>query len=139
MNDQTPLRKLSKLTIGRLLKLSWLLENLATEFKNSKFDMGIWAQVTKCRTAACAVGWAAQHSWFTRRGFHLNTPDINGECAPLFRDERGDDAVTSFFNLSCEEARYLFYTNEDGGFYKAKRPRPATVARVICEFVAARS
>jgi hypothetical protein len=65
-----------------------------------------------CGTAFCAIGHAAQDPWFIERGFILSAPtDYTKECPSFGRGASGWYSVHLFFNLSANDASYLFASN----------------------------
>lgn len=67
-----------------------------------KFDMTQW-----CGKAACAVGHACVDPWFNERGLKLGDgPGI--WPSPKYKGCSGFNATSRFFDISFEEATYLF-------------------------------
>jgi hypothetical protein len=101
---------------NRLLKLADLLEADAKNKKGIKFDLRDWGHTddqwttplsVSCGTTACAVGLAVVSGAFKRSGLY-NRSDLPGEIVPGVGDLEGFEAVESFFNLTEEEAGFLF-------------------------------
>lgn len=103
------------------------------------FDMGRWGYYDSekhgCKTAGCALGWAASDPKFRKKGLTLRSPDIsrgnvpplgdiieaNGQNLPLNisdyhsfepvdtnTDASEYSAAVSFFGLSIYQSKYLF-------------------------------
>src|SRR5882672_10729843 len=87
-----------------LLKLADILEN---EVKDENFNMNDW----KCGTQACAIGHAMTHKWFTDRKFR-NKNNECGNIVPIYKEYNGWDAIEKFFQITGEEAYYLFDDDE---------------------------
>jgi hypothetical protein len=91
-----------KLHRDRLLQVARVLRELP---KGKRVDMGTWKE---CDSVACAIGWAAQHPWFTRRGFRLDEDDDpvnkNGDICSM--------ATMQFFGLSGQEDYRLFWPSQ---------------------------
>lgn len=94
----------TKQTIERLQQVVRVLEELP---KNAMFDLAVFVDETKCGTVACAVGWAAQDTWFKRRGFNLKQ-FTRTSFVPVFRDMEDWDAVETFFGLDDSDSAFLF-------------------------------
>lgn len=75
------------------------------------FDLGVW----NCGTAACAVGHACLDPVFIAQGL---TWDSHYDD-PRYGDESSWYAVETFFDLTGDEATYLFYSDEypDSGLH----------------------
>jgi hypothetical protein len=93
----------------RLTKLAEVLENFTEEKKAlglEEFDISEW----HCGTAACALGTAALHPWFNRRGFRI----ADGMFAiPRFdsgdRTDFGIYAAASFFDITVDQGSSIFF------------------------------
>ena len=97
----------SKQTIERLSQVIRVLEELP---KEKRFNMGYWM---KCGTAGCAIGWAANEPWFTRRGLKLvPNQDWDQHYLPAYRGSEGFCAVGDFFDLDLGGAEELFEGRE---------------------------
>lgn len=95
------------MNIERLQHLIQILENVPAE----KFDLSKW----KCGTTACAIGWACSDPSFNEQGLRMTHFSHLGEhtlYCPILRfgnrKEEGWDAVTQFFDITREQADYLF-------------------------------
>jgi len=119
--------------VERLSKLADVLENLPEERAlmrpppgkrtvPTKFKIDTW---TSCGTTACAIGYAAIHPWFTRRGLKLQR--IGFPTIPVFQGECGGMAIRKFFDLSNRDAFYLFYRD---GFYIRDEGKRAVARRI---------
>ena len=132
----------------RLQRLAELLDNVNPRL----FDMDHWARHVgrdgtdfhdsdkiECRTAACAVGWAASDPWFReqgltlKKGFHSHDHD-GYYWSPAFADFLNAGAVEAFFDLEYDEANHLFIGSE---YNKNEVVTPAIVAARIREFISA--
>lgn len=71
------------------------------------FNISHWVEDT-CGYSACAIGWACQNKWFSDQNFILNKAN-----SPMFMGETRWDAIKIFFNLTFQEACYLF----NGDYY----------------------
>jgi hypothetical protein len=119
-------------------RLSILAAHLRT-VKRKQFDMCFWVSArnttpTDCGSAGCALGHACTIPSLRRAGLKLD------DTVPCFRPHGfyypvyGYDAGKKVFDLSFEEAHYLF--NPDS--YDTNDPQkitPITVARRIEQFV----
>lgn len=106
----------------RLLRLADFLEK---DIPREKFNLDVWCsgEWYECGTTACACGWATQIPEFAEAGFKL-IPfrcEVDGEryfsSDLYFQESYGFDAVTDFFSIHRDSARYLFYNQsypEDG-------------------------
>lgn len=118
----------------RLLKLAELLETKVSR-KSFNFDVFYMTDEKKeCGYVACAIGHAMIDPWFTRRGFkkgkRSRTVFNKDHATPHYKGKYGWDAVENFFDLSFEEAIFLF-TN----YYSQERVTPKQVAKRIRKFV----
>lgn len=94
-------------------------ENLLRVLENipeDQFDLGEW----ECGTKACAIGWAARDAWFQDQELHLTASD------PIFKNLFGWDAVENFFQISKNQAVYLFSINS----YKEDQSLSAVISRI---------
>ena len=103
----------------RLKRLADLLERKGPyrgkkPIPDDKFDMKTWksSNYMGCGTTACAIGWAAQDKWFKEKGLKLEKTGFH-EWWPVTITKQGEeidglDAVMDFFDLSYEEADFLF-------------------------------
>jgi hypothetical protein len=92
----------------RLQKLAWLLENLPAERPNlvepvSAFSMRDW----HCGARACAIGHAALHPWFRKRGLTLIVTEEGVDC-PAAYGKADQMLVARFFGLDIYEYGSLF-------------------------------
>lgn len=123
--------------LKRLQKIATMLNNLQSNIcvrvhssielqELNDFHMADW----RCGTAGCAIGWAASDSWFMARGLHLSEgPDP----IPYYKEYQNWDAVKEFFDISMEQALYLFY---DGSYdMETDDISPAVVAERVQDFV----
>jgi hypothetical protein len=124
----------------RLQHLITILERVPP----SHLEMEGWI----CGTSACAIGWAARDPVFNQQGFMLrNTrspfPVYVLDGAPVADNPDSWDAVMAFFELTLDDALYMFshrmYTSDekdDEGFSKTFKPTPADVIARIRELLA---
>ena len=84
---------------GRLLQMLRVLDAVPDQ----DFDLRDWTRGGVCSTVGCAVGWAMRDDWFRAQGL-----ERHGD-APYYAGERGWRAVGKFFDLSEDEALYLFH------------------------------
>ncbi len=79
--------------------------------KRKKFDMGVFVQMNECGTAACAFGYCALDPKFKRQGLKL-VPDEcdygDGYLDVQYKGKVKFEAATEFFDITVEEAEYLF-------------------------------
>ena len=129
---------------NRLLKLAALLEADAKNKKGVKFDLGIWGRSddpeltpvsVSCGTTACAVGLAVVSGAFKRSGLY-NTADLPGRISPSFDNRVGFDAVEAFFDLTGEEAGFLFSDDFYPVSFRTGAKGERFVAKRIRQFVA---
>ena len=90
---------MKKLHKERLLQVVRVLEELP---KEKRFSLKFWYE---CKSAACAVGWAAQDPWFVRRGLKLHPGHRN---YPVYSDCHGIEAAQKFFGLKMYQFSELF-------------------------------
>lgn len=128
----------------RLLKLAALLEADAKDQKGAKFDLTIWGNMIdldkpmSCGTVACAMGLAVASGIFKKDGltnYTLNDGDARlyaHSLIPFYKNESGFHAAAKLFNISYNDANWLFgaewYPNEvmigaEGELTVAKRIR----------------
>ena len=82
----------------------------------------------------CAVGLAAAYDpWFQAQGFRLERDESLKSCRPVFGDAKDWHAVTSFFDVSFDDARLLFGR---AGYPSATRLHPRLVAERVREHLA---
>ena len=123
---------MKKLYKDRLLQVVRVLEDLP---KEKKFSIGIW---NKCGTVACAVGWAASDPWFNRRGLKIipfteeddllhNSQGLQKK--PVYKNLEEWEAIEVFFNLTDDEAGFLFAE------YAYRDSRKRNVIKRIKKFV----
>lgn len=118
----------------RLLKLAAHLDNVP----ESSFDLEHW--VSKCETAACAVGHATGIPEFRAAGLTLDI-DESGCWHPRYRRWSGWPAVAHFFGLSIDQAKGLLsaeaYEPDENVLVEgdAETVPPSRVAKRIRQFV----
>lgn len=123
----------------RLLKLAEVLETdshgrILTVPGNGKveFDMGLvlWTdrdpKEHKCGTSACAMGYAALHPWFIKRGLYAVGENVKVKGRTVCSSF---DAAEYFFSISSHQSSELF-----GGHNGNETPKQ--VAKRIRKFVA---
>lgn len=112
----------------RLLRLVALLRQNAANPKGVKFDMGTWGKTNawgherapaSCGTAACAFGLAAISGEFKADGLSYQKHGFwGGRIAVVYDWAEGFEAAAKFFDISCDDAHYLFdartYVNTTG-------------------------
>jgi hypothetical protein len=89
----------------------------------TKFDMEAWVRHDKehCGTAACAAGHACLDPWFNDRGLSLEkittwmdaesestVPVYTPKKQPVYMRETGFQALAKFFDVTGNEAAWLF-------------------------------
>jgi hypothetical protein len=114
---------------NRLIKLATYLEKLPKNGKlpNKKtFDLTYWS----CETTACAVGYASTIPCLKRAGLEL-TSSLTNCSEPKYRDFTNMLAVAIFFNITVQQAEYLFFKTA----YPKTRRGPRSVAKRIRQFV----
>jgi len=107
----------------RLIKLQELLDNHDKELPEIRFAMHEWS----CKTAACALGSAAIHPWFRRRG--LTTSEYG---TPRCKGSIGSGAGAEFFDISIDKSELLFFP-ENYSNKKGKQLRSVTRKHVIAK------
>ena len=109
--------------IERLRKLAEVLSDPKHETPDvRKFDMYHWIAPLECGYAACALGSAALHPWFRRRGLKI----LDGEV-PAYRGRIAIEAAMKFFGITVREADRLFIPeNYDMDVIR----RPSVIKRV---------
>ena len=125
----------------RLLVLAGFLDDKVSP---TEFTMGSWGEEHDCGTVACAFGWATQIPQLQSEGLscerHENLIGIVN-WTPVFNGERGYKAAMAFFELTREQASYLFEaccyaTRVATGTYRMKEfVSPKDVATRIRTFV----
>jgi hypothetical protein len=126
----------------RLLKLADLLEADAKNKKGIKFDLNGWGDCSdgeevslSCGTAACAMGLAVLSGAFKRAGL-ANASYDKSSILPAIGIQTGFDAARVLFDISWDDACFLFYA----GNYPHTKSRGAAgevyVAKRIRDFVA---
>ena len=104
--------------LQRLAVLADWLETIPPE----RIEMGAW----KCGTSACAVGWGCASPALAEEGLRFATRWGSVE-SPSY-DGRSDwDAVEAFFDLTFDEADFLFFDYDD--------PSKSAVVARIREFI----
>jgi hypothetical protein len=102
---------------GRLSLLAAYLETIPEDH----FDMSEWVRLKgasviegavpepKCGTSACALGWACSIPEFNDVGLKLDRV-VGAICdaVPTYEHARGYDAAEKFFELTHQQARYIF-------------------------------
>lgn len=120
----------------KLLKLAAFLRTIPTK----KFDMDHWSKTpeinaTTCGTAACACGWGTTIFKRYKNPLKLvleeDYPGYNPVPIIACGEERGFDAAATFFEISNNEANYLFWS----GDYPSVKITPKMVAKRIKQFV----
>lgn len=120
----------------KLRMLAHMLSNHDFYFPNVRFDLSGWVEqdATKktCGSAACAVGSAIYWKPFQLLGLKPKTSGgFFGEVRyiPKYKDEENWDAVTKFFGIDLEIARWLFEIDK----YPENDPQPEAVVERIRE------
>jgi len=94
----------------RLLKLADFLEKVVAKKPKYKFDMSAWCDIgfdpTRCRTAACAFGWAT-----VRFPKELKMDELRGI---VHKDDINFYAACSFFQIDISDSFRLFGVNTGG-------------------------
>lgn len=91
----------------RLLKLADFLETI----KPKVFNMDSWYNESPCGTTACAFGWACSIPSFKRAGLKMRklSNGFTVYADVVFNDEYNLNAASSFFDITVDEAEFLFY------------------------------
>jgi len=140
----------------RLMMLVELLEKLPRK----RFDYSTWVGETwggkpdlSCGTTACALGWATTIPCLRRAGLRLEHRGENQRQVTLPSGESGEWAGAKVFDISDEEALFLFMPNvtgsverQDDGSYKERftwssppeKATPKQVAKHIRRFIKAK-
>lgn len=107
---------------AKLLKLAAFLKRVPKR----KFKMDWWAYSRRpmadkpvCATKACALGWATAIPEFNRAGLELRAYVGNDSAMVCFGDETGFEAGSKFFDLTEDQAGYLFGRGSDDPKKKA--------------------
>ena len=110
----------------RLLTLAKHLRTVPPD----KFDLAYW----KCGAAGCAIGHACDIPSLKYDGLRMEHSGYPFQGEPVFGEQRGWDAVASFFGISRDNAFFLFdedsYIDDD-----LESTRPEVVADRIEAFV----
>lgn len=88
---------------SRLIKVEDTETSFRFESKQKGFNLIAWG----CGTTCCAIGFATLDPLFNREGFKYWVNSL-GTLAPLYRELTGWTAVSKFFEITGEEADYLF-------------------------------
>lgn len=112
----------------RLLKLANFLE---TKVQNKGFNLKTWKTVNKCGTVACAGGWACSIPSFKKAGLKLELYDFSQYFMIRYKIWEDFAAVSKFFDISIEEAEFLFLNNKYPKSHRSKN----YVAKRIRSFV----
>ncbi len=82
----------------------------------------------------CAVGLAAaMDPWFQAQGLRLEHDESLKDCRPVFRGAKEWQAVTAFFGVSFDDARWMFGR---ASYSSATRMHPRIVASRVREHLA---
>lgn len=129
---------------ARLQKVVDHLRKVRVQIALSKlpeFRMADWAVLEEpgvfkekknlsCMTSACAIGHAAH--LFKKQGFKLVIMgEESNKLVPVYRGKEMFDAVSEFFDLTDEEAEYLFHPIR----YNDSYPTVSEVADRIEDFI----
>ena len=98
-NRKERLRELKKV----ILQHKKLFPNVNYKMKIPEFYVGDVSGVY-----ACPGGFAALHKPFNKIGLKFKT--VYHKSQPVYKDAEGKAALMKFFNLSEQEANYLFYS-----------------------------
>lgn len=83
----------------------------------------------------CAVGLAAAtQPWFRAQGLRLEDRDLPVTCRPVYRGLSDWEAVAAFFDISLEQAGWLFLSRS---YTASEQPLPERIAGRIWEFLLA--
>lgn len=112
-----------------LRRLKILAEVVLPTVNEEDFDLAQW----KCKTTACAVGYACLYEPFKDEGLrlvesHYKTPTV---LIPSYEDCIGMGAAAKFFGLSIIEAEHLFIDT----YYKQESPTVQDVIMKIQEVI----
>lgn len=97
--------------VERLKRLVTVLEAVAADpAKSRDFDMSTWASdFPSCGTHMCACGWATTDPVLAAQGLTLKPYKFNDKAFDITYDgETGFDAVAKFFDISDNDATWLF-------------------------------
>lgn len=106
------------MNVERLTELHKLLSSIP----ESHFDLGVWLEgfdgegklthelLGECGSSGCAVGWSCTHKPFVEQGLGYQENSF-GVYLPSYQGFFGMDAVRSFFDISEDIAKSLFYTD----------------------------
>lgn len=141
------------MNIQHLAKLAQVLDNLKEERKVidhgiEEFNMNSW----KCGTMACAVGHAMYHPYFNDHGLYPDETweeveqgfDEDGlrvtkerlvEAVPTYQGAEEFTACALFFEISEQDANYLFSPSCYYGEEYGDKITPRQVSRRIKEFI----
>ena len=141
------------MNIQHLAKLAQVLDNLKEERKVidhgiERFDMNSW----KCGTTACAVGHAMYHPYFNDHGLYPDetwqdveqtfdevgyrvTKERLVSAVPTYQGAEEFPACALFFDISEQDANYLFSPSEYYGEEYQDKITPKQVSRRIKEFI----
>lgn len=112
-------------------RLKHLARFLLTGHIPGKFSLDRWwngvEKQPRCKTTACAVGWATTLPSFRKAGLSMDFEDY----MPQYKTHFGFSAVAAFFEISYAEATFLF---DNRAYTKSHRGR-RDVARRINKFV----
>lgn len=105
-------------------------------FPTVTFNMNVWyREDPSCGTAACAFGSACLYEPFQEEGLHLAQFDWQeGVYDPAYEGSVCYSAATLFFDLSFQEAQYLFDPQEYPGLDPA-HITPQMVAERVQELI----
>lgn len=100
-------------------KLSKLADYLAHEVKDDKFWLGNWYytydEFRLCDTVACAFGHAV-YCFGRESGLRIVVAHDEESADISYQGEIGIYAAMEFFNLTNDEAHYLFIPNDETGY-----------------------
>lgn len=138
--------KAEKLRITRLRQLKNMLEKHDKIFpKRLEFHMNSWFEgkleknksIKDCGTAACALGSAACYTPFNKSGLTIiRHRDYEGKLTdsfePKYKTHTGVSAGVRFFDISYDEANFLFMPEEyENGEEDQKLISPNRVANRV--------
>jgi hypothetical protein len=98
-------------------KFNELLRVLHGIDNTAMFDINQWYTEEECGTVACAIGHAFSDTWFINRGAFLEVDThytTVKKMYPSYKCRSDYKAICFFFDITLEEAQYLFASKPHG-------------------------